>query len=130
MCVLHQRYLYVFSLSSQAGLLTQWSSPLVGVSGLFWAHSSTLCWLYGDSSAPSCLQPHPLLEQHPEALPSSPALIATHHPPRTRQRGEGQPLLHLSNMYTLLQPEHHSTQGEKPHMSPFKTQHKHKQLQA
>lgn len=70
---------------SQAGLLTRWSSPLRVGSGQLWEHSSTPCWLYGDSSAPSCLQPR-LLLVHPEAPPTSPTLTPTQHQPPTKQR--------------------------------------------
>lgn len=61
-------------------------TPLGAVSGQSWAQSSTLYWLYGDSSALSCLQPRPLVKRHPEAQPTSP----THTPtqPPTKQRGE------------------------------------------
>ncbi len=91
MCLLYQHDMGALPLSSQAGLLIQWSSPLGVVSGQSLAQSSTLCWLYGDSSAPSCLQPRPLLE-HPEAPPTSQILTPTQHQPLTKQRGEVQSL--------------------------------------
>ncbi|XP_051259258.1 UBX domain-containing protein 4 isoform X2 [Dicentrarchus labrax] len=69
-----------------ADQLMPWSSPLVAVSGQFWVHYSTLCWLCGDSSARSCLQLHPLLEQHLEAPPTSPTLTPTQRQPPTKQR--------------------------------------------